>query len=296
MSITATAPSPSRTPDADAELLRTRTLGRYLPHAAGEEREVLRIQRPDGSALVVDYQLGTLIDGRLVARLSPDEPEENAQIVCDLYLADENRGRCRAVSSEDFEGSRHATPPPAAEQPLPPARLRDADGYVYRIRELDSERSGPELRWTRSQRPGSEDAFDALTLRDVIGHLQAYDPARALTYQALACSLERVSKGRLAAELQRLNDGVIVLNRRLREAVQRAVAGGELSMSEIARRCGHTKRDTRGNLSGETSWLARRIGLLPEAGQQHPCPWIHTDVLARIARDGLCISPLEVEL
>ena len=34
-------------------------------------------------------------------------------------------------------------------------------------------------------------------------------------------------------------------------------------MSEIATRCGRVKRDSRGNESGETSWLARRLGILP---------------------------------
>jgi hypothetical protein len=51
----------------------------------------------------------------------------------------------------------------------------------------------------------------------------------------------------------------------------------------------------RGRESGETSWLARRIGQLPEAGQPRPTPWVHNDVLALIARDGLGISPREVE-
>jgi hypothetical protein len=51
--------------------------------------------------------------------------------------------------------------------------------------------------------------------------------------------------------------------------------------------------DKRGNESGETSWLARRIGQLPEAGNPHPTPWIHSDAL--IARDGLSITPREVE-
>jgi hypothetical protein len=55
-------------------------------------------------------------------------------------------------------------------------------------------------------------------------------------------------------------------------------------MSEIARRCGRTKRDARGNISGETSWLARRIGLLPEAGRERRWSWTHTNVLALIAR------------
>jgi hypothetical protein len=38
-------------------------------------------------------------------------------------------------------------------------------------------------------------------------------------------------------------------------------------MSEIAIRCGRIKRDANGNESGETSWLARRIGTLPESGR-----------------------------
>jgi hypothetical protein len=67
-------------------------------------------------------------------------------------------------------------------------------------------------------------------------------------------------------------------------------------MSEIAIRCGRVKRDSRGNESGETSWLARRLGMLPEGGHETPTPWVHSDVLALIARRGLGISPREVEL
>ena len=87
-----------------------------------------------------------------------------------------------------------------------------------------------------------------------------------------------------------------MLNRRLREAVQARLARGHLTMSEIAIRCGRCKRDRRGNVSGETSWLARRIGLASEAGRDQPTPWVHSDVLALIARDGLGLSPREVEL
>jgi hypothetical protein len=67
-------------------------------------------------------------------------------------------------------------------------------------------------------------------------------------------------------------------------------------MSEIAMRCGRVKYDSRGNVSGETSWLSRRLGLAPEGGEAHPTPWVHSDVLALIARRGLGISPREVEL
>jgi hypothetical protein len=96
-------------------------------------------------------------------------------------------------------------------------------------------------------------------------------------------------------ELERLLRSSVVLNRRLREAVVRQVLAGE-SMSEIAIRCGRFKRDRRGRRSGETSWLARRIGHMPEGGQTRPTPWIHSDTLALIARDGLGLSPHEVEL
>ena len=69
-----------------------------------------------------------------------------------------------------------------------------------------------------------------------------------------------------------------------------------IAMSEIALRCGVVQRDRRGNLSGETSWLARRIGVMPEGGRAEITPWVHSDVLGTIAREGLGISPREVEL
>jgi len=67
-------------------------------------------------------------------------------------------------------------------------------------------------------------------------------------------------------------------------------------MSEIATRCGRRKLDANGNHSGETSWLARRIGILPEGGKSTPTPWVSSDVLALIARNGLGIAPREAEL
>jgi hypothetical protein len=67
-------------------------------------------------------------------------------------------------------------------------------------------------------------------------------------------------------------------------------------MSEIALRCGRIKRDKHGNQSGDTSWLARRIGQLSDAGKTTPTRWVHSDTLALIARDGLGISPREVEV
>jgi len=297
---TAASPHPPCTsaPPASAQTQRTRSLGRYSAPDTEQERELLRVRRPDGSTLVIDYQLGTLSDGRLVAHLSPDEPAENARIICELYLADdERRGRCRAVTREDFDLTRHATPPPSGGgAPAPADALEDADGHVYRIRELPAFETMPELRWTRSRDPGDELDFEPVTFRDVIAAVEAYEPATTITTQALARGGGNLSTRRLREEYERLAASPIVLNRALREAVQREISHGELSMSEIALRCGRIKRDRRGNEAGETSWLARRIGLMPEGGQEKPCPWVHTDVLALIARNGLDICPREVEL
>ncbi|HMH46965.1 MAG TPA: hypothetical protein VK538_04555, partial [Solirubrobacteraceae bacterium] len=135
---------------------RTRSLGRYVALDTEQAREVVSLSRPDGSTLIVDYQLDTLSDGLLIAHLSPDEPPENAHIVSDLYLADDTKGRCRAVTPEDFDLTRHATPPsasPTGSHVAPATPLRDSDGRIHRIAELplagaplgDDRR---ELRWT----------------------------------------------------------------------------------------------------------------------------------------------------
>jgi hypothetical protein len=301
MSTTTTAPPPhtrQATPlQPAAGARRTRSLGSYIALDSEQTREVVSLQRPDGSTLVVDYQLGTLSDGRLVAHLAPDEPPENAQVVCELYLADDTKGRCRAVTREDFDLTRHATPPPpGADAPTAVDAVKVAEGHVYRIRELPTLETMGELRWTRSREPGREFGFDAVSFRDVVAAVEAYEPARTITTQALARHSGNLSTRRLREEYERLIGSPIVLNRGLREAVQRELRVGVLSMSEIALRCGRVKRDTRGNISGETSWLARRIGQMPEGGEQKPGPWIHSDVLALIARDGLGVCPREVEL
>jgi hypothetical protein len=135
-------------------------------------------------------------------------------------------------------------------------------------------------------------------LRQVFGLLQAYEPAASMTRAALVAHAQSAgaSVSALRSELDRACNSPIVLNRALRERVERAVETEGLSMSEIATRCGRVKRSRNGSESGETSWLARRIGQLPEAGRERPTPWVHSDVLALIAREGLGISPHEVEL
>jgi hypothetical protein len=273
-------------------------LGQYSDRKTGALREIVSAAIPDDSVLVIDRFAGTHIDSRLVARLQPDEPSENARIVCELYLADETKGRCRRMTAEDLTPSRRVTTPPdgtcgmSSREPL-----RDCDGYAYRIRRVPTEDGlTPELRWTRSTNPGNQ--FEVVRLREIIAHLEAYEPARTITADMLVAHREsdRVSTHRLRQELKNLNSARVVLNRGLREAVQRKIAQGDLSMSEIAMRCGRTRNDRNGNIAGETTWLARRIGQVPEGGKDQPTPWVHTDVLALIARDGLGGSPREVEL
>jgi hypothetical protein len=278
---------------------RSYLVGQYAALDTGQTREIVSLQRPDGSTLVIDCLAGTLADARLLAHLAPEEPAKNADIVAGIYLADETRGRCRRLTPQDLRPARHANSPRQNDGTVSQrTSLRDANGHIYRIRELATAGSVSELRWTRSCHPGREDPFETVRLRNVVGSLEDYEPALTVTADALAGHRERcgASVGRLGAELERLARSPIVLNRGLREAVQGKLARGELSMSEIAMRCGRMKRDTRGNWSGETSWLARRIGQRPEGGEDQPTPWVHSDVLALIARQGLATNPNEVEV
>jgi hypothetical protein len=283
---------------------RERPLGRYVDRR-GRTREVLARQGAGGSVLVVDRDLATRNDRRLVAHLGGDEPAENAALVCTRYIEDARVGRCRCrrVTATD------AVTVPFADDDAAVLRAQcshhtdapavDPLGRSYMLELLDTGMSIPELRWRRHRpEPPARMCREVVSLREAVACLESYEPLRALTLQALAVRRgdPRVSTAVLRSELARVQNSPIVLNRRLREVVLRAVERERLSMSEIAIRCGRVKRDRRGNESGETSWLARRLGLLPEAGHSAPTPWIHSDVLALIARQGLGIGPREVEL
>jgi hypothetical protein len=156
----------------------------------------------------------------------------------------------------------------------------------------------PELRWRRHAPERAAGCPRMVSLREAVACLESYEPPLTLTLRELAIHREDpgVSTAVLRSELARVQNSPIVLNRRLREVALSTIEREGLSMSEVAIRCGRVKRDRRGNASGETSWLARRLGLLPEAGHRAPTPWIHSDVLALIAREGLGIGPREVEL
>lgn len=296
MSATAT-PDPPFCESAPCE--RAPCLGRYVEHETERAREVISLSRPDGSVFVVDRLAGTAGDERVVAHLAPSEPPENARIIAEMYLADERRGRCRLLTPEDLTLTWPAPLPASIESTvLESAPLLDGEDYCFRLRELATGRSVPELRWARSRLHDEQEPPEFVTLRDVVARLEDYEPARALTIQALAVYREdpSCSTCTLDGELQRLQASPIVLNRGLREAVLAAVKHRGLTMSEIALRCGRTKRDRSGRVSGETSWLARRIGQAPEGGEEYPSPWVQSDVLALIAREGLRVCPREVEL
>jgi hypothetical protein len=247
------------------------------------------------------------LDGaRLVAHLAADEPAENARAVCAMYLTAAHRRPCRALTREDFqvafgEGVSSAAGADAREAHgdiSPERELVDRHGSAHRLERLDASLSIPELRWRRYAHERDAERPRTVSLREVIGALESYEPALSLTLSAIERHGHdpRVSVALLRAEHERASLSPIVLNRGLREAVHELLARGEASISEIAIRCGRVKQGPRGTVSGETSWLARRIGQLPEGGRTEPTPWVHTDVLALIARQGLHVSPREVEV
>jgi hypothetical protein len=283
----------------DQGILRSTRLAGYRDEQ-GRARDLLALPGHGGSVLVLDRDAATLCDRRLVAHLAADEPQGNAELVCDHYLRDVTGRWCRRVRPDDLR-----IPPLAFEADgirhdlnSEDAPIAGRDGNLYRLSPVQGERRIPQMRWCRDAAKGDDRCWQQISLRDVIGAVESYEPMRALTEQAIEqhSNDHDVSVTRMRSELERLASSPVVLNRRLREAVLDAVHRGGTSMSEIALRCGVVKRDRRGKVSGETSWLARRIGVMPEGGEKAITPWIHSEVLGSIARKGLRISPREVEL
>jgi hypothetical protein len=289
-----------RRPESTTRALRA--LARYTD-GTGQEREIVARAGRLGSVLVVDRDLATQADRRLLAHLAADEPTENAALICRDYLHAARAGsrRCRALTDDDARSDPLAELGSALEDRAAhsvTAAARDGARRTYMLQMVPGRASIPELRW--SSRAGAADAAPGPTvsLREVVANVEQYEAPCSLTESMLVRhrSDSRVSTSVLEAELVRVRESPIVLNRMLREAVLTHIEKHGQSMSEIALRCGRVKRDRRGNESGETSWLARRLGLLAEGGQAAPSPWIHSDVLALIARRGLGVSPREVEV
>jgi hypothetical protein len=282
-------------------------LGQYTDRL-GRAHEIVSRAGAGGSVLVVDRDSLTLGDRRLVAHLASDEPAENARIICEQYLADHGGRWCRNVTAEDLDLVPYITdeslytnhtPVGQAEGDLSETDpLTDRHLRFYRLELVPTRMSIPEMRWQQYPPDGQAGPVRVISARDVIAALESYEPVRCLTHGVLTRYRRdpKISVSVLRGELERVCASRIVLNRGLREAVLATAEAKSLSMSEIAMRCGRVKYDSRGNVSGETSWLSRRLGLAPEGGEAHPTPWVHSEVLALIARRGLGISPREVEL
>jgi hypothetical protein len=264
----------------------------------GRRRDLIGLPGYGGSVLVLDRDAVTLGDRRLVAHLGADEPDENVALVCGLYMNDVGGRWCRHLQPMDLLVDPLDTDGVSTLGPPSSSGVVDENGDTYRIDLLAGDRSTAQLRWCRRSSLSVHSPAERVALRDVIARFESYEPMRTLTESAIACHRKDpdLVVTRLRHEYARLCDSPIVLNRGLREAVLHAIDQHGLSMSEIAFRCGMVKRDRRGRTSGETSWVARRIGLMPEGGEPTITPWIHIDVLATIAREGLGISPREVEL
>jgi hypothetical protein len=294
-------PAPGRAQRRRSAAHERRTLGSYRDWS-DRPREIVALPGAGESVLVLDRDAITLGDRRLLAHLAADEPPENAALVSRCFMLQARRTRCpcRLLSDADLRAIPFADEHEAVDAHFELAAeetLHDALGRRYRIERLAGEMSIPELRWCRRSLEAGDGEREALSVRETIACLERYGPVLALTRRAVSLhrDSDQVSIALLRAELVRTQESPIVLNRALRAAVVDAVERRGQSMSEIAMRCGRIKRDSAGNESGETSWLARRLGLLPEGGRRKPTQWIHSDVLALIARDGLGLSPREVE-
>jgi hypothetical protein len=274
---------------------RGRRIDRYQDEL-GVRRELIVRAGSNGSLLVIDRRPSPGCDERLLAHLPADEPFENAVIVCRRYLEDRpTRRGCRPVTEDDKRSAPLSFETDAFHSAWEEARCPEAD---YRLEQGSGRMTIAQLRWMRYPHGGGGAAGEPVSLREAIGETESYEPLCAVTRAALARhgNDPSVSITILRAELERVLESPIVLNRGLREAVLTHLEREQMSMSEVAIRCGRIKRDRTGNESGETSWLARRLGLLPEGGKRRPTPWIHSDVLGLIAREGIGVSPREVEL
>jgi hypothetical protein len=166
-----------------------RVLGRYRA-VDGRERELVLCPGAADSLLVIDRLAVTLADQRLVAHLAADEPPQNAQIACSLYLADERGRRCRRVSPEDFTADPVAPAPTCSITAIAETMasceslLIDGRGCRYRLEAVRGGTATPELRWRRH--PPRHGCPKPVSVRQVIGSLESYEPARSLSAQAVA--------------------------------------------------------------------------------------------------------------
>jgi hypothetical protein len=140
--------------------------------------------------LVVDRLTATHDDALLVAHLAADEPAQNAQLVACLYLNDERSRCCRRLNTRDLQTAPTAGQTPAIDghpDGRAPAvtELLDERGHVFQLEPAETRMSIPELRWWQK----THEAYNppqAVSVREVIGTLESYEPVRDVTAQALA--------------------------------------------------------------------------------------------------------------
>ncbi|HEY2217649.1 MAG TPA: hypothetical protein VGH21_09135, partial [Solirubrobacteraceae bacterium] len=106
------------------------------------------------SVLVLDRDATTLGDRRLLAHLAPDEPQENAALVCHSFLRRLQLGdcRCRLLSPVDLCSIPNADEVDEGELSSPTANpdiLCDDLGRAHSIEHVAGETSIPQLRWCR---------------------------------------------------------------------------------------------------------------------------------------------------
>ena len=158
----------------------------------GCAREIVRLDAVAGSTLVVDRCAADAGDPRLVAHLAADEPADNARIVCACYLTERcSRRPCalpRALQPCDLRTAPLGDVPPAApdERAAAARALVDEHGRRHRLAAVATTvLMIPELRWLRELPAGSHGPAELVSVRDVTGALQAYEPVRTLSAEAI---------------------------------------------------------------------------------------------------------------
>jgi hypothetical protein len=292
------------------------------PHSYHDEhgatREVIVIERDKGPTLVIDRLAGGHEDPMLVGEIGEAEDKENPSLLAGMWmqvpLADRRCGAYTApIPAPPPNRRRAATAALAATTASPTAQTAaanpaaaDAAGATQRATgrvpktlkarsctyKLEAVARANEdtsdLRWVAHQR-GQEPA--PVTLRAVVAAVEAYEPAITMCERAIANTPE-LWHGQLQRELDAMGHSRHVLNRGLREAVERAVASGT-SLAEIAVRCGRIEITPSGAEKGLSSWVTRRTGMLDGPGTARR--WIDIDLLAQIAA-AIGLTPADVEL
>ncbi|MHB8492637.1 MAG: hypothetical protein ACYDA6_10565 [Solirubrobacteraceae bacterium] len=258
-----------------------KTLGAYRD-PQGTRRTLLMVRSGKGSTLVIDRRDGPDSDMRLVGHLASDESIDAAHTLAKLYRDDPTHGRCRALQLEDLYTTPYERPQPIDTD----AELADAGGKRYRLAKVsDRGNSADAAAWSWVT-IGPHGRYAPVTLRDVIGAVEEYDPARRMTVALLARDEPGTSK--LRDELRRLDHGNRVLVRGLRERAVAAVERGDVTWTTLAQRVQSTT-----SARAETTYVQRRLGLRPEQPGGLCARWMNHDTFMRFAA-ALGVDPYVV--